>query len=400
MEQFDDAGLSELRDEIRSALEKIAPPPGWRDDYAVLSPDERRRFDDRYRSALRDAGWLAAHWPKEFGGRDLSAAEEIVLKLELQRADYPPVGAGIAFHHAAATLVRHGTPEQQERLPGILEGEIWCQGFSEPGAGSDLASLRTSAVRDGDRYIVNGQKIWSSAAHQSHWCLLLARTDPTVPKHKGITLFMMDMFSPGVDVRPIRQATGGSEFNEIFLTDVSIPVAHRIGEENEGWRLAQTTLTTERGSYIIENQAALVVALDLLCAEARRIPWGEGRTAWDDGGVRFEIAERAAEVHVLGMLAEKVIGILVEHGEMGPESSVLKLFYSETLQKMTELAARIRGTEAWLEGGRESFATVSGNWAVDHIGSWVWTIAAGSNEIQRNIIAERVLGLPRERAHN
>jgi alkylation response protein AidB-like acyl-CoA dehydrogenase len=400
MQQLDTAGLDAFRKEVRASLEAIAPPAGWRDSYATWPESERDAFDARYRVALREAGWLAAHWPKDVGGRELGVAEDIVLKDELQRVDYPPVGRGIAFHHAAATIARHGTAEQRERLPAILDGEVWCQGFSEPGAGSDLASLRTRAVREGDHYVVNGQKVWSSGAHRSQWCLLLARTDPSVPKHKGLSMFMMDMASPGVEVRPIRQATGGADFNEIFMTDVVVPASHRLGPENDGWRLAQTTLTTERGSSMIENQVALVRALDMLAAEARCTPWGAGRTAWDDAAVRFEVAERAAEVHVLGMLVEKVVGALVEHGEMGPESSTLKLFYSETLQRLTELAMRLRGPAAWLEGGEESFASVSGNWAMDHIGSWVWTIAAGSNEIQRNIIAERVLGLPREKALN
>jgi alkylation response protein AidB-like acyl-CoA dehydrogenase len=276
---------------------------------------------------------------------------------------------------------------------------VWCQGFSEPNAGSDLASLQCRAVRDGDVYIVNGQKIWSSGAHRASWCLLLARTDPEAPKHRGISVFMLDLSSPGIEIRPIRQATGSAEFCEIFLTDVRIPVEHRLGTENDGWRIAQTTLSTERGSFIIENQVRLLEVLDKVAAEAATVELGNGRTAAQDPAVRQELAERAAEVEVLGMLADKIIGGLLRHGEMGPEGSILKLFYSETLQKLTGLAARIRGVAADVDPEVEGFGGyTSGNWLIDHIASWTWTIAAGSNEIQRNIIGERVLGLPREPA--
>lgn len=276
MQEVDSADLDALREEIRSSLSPAAPEPGWRETYLAMSDDEQRAFDDRHRKALKEAGWLAAHWPPEFGGRGLSAAQDIVLKIELQRLDFPPVERGIGFHHAAATLIQHGTPQQQAHLAAILDGEIWCQGFSEPGAGSDLASLQTKAVRDGQHYVVNGQKVWSSEAHLAKWCLLLARTDSAAPKHKGISLFMMDMSSPGVEVRPIREAaTGASHFNEIFLNDVQIPVENLLGPENEGWRVAQTTLATERMSLMVSNHAQLANAVGDLCAEAARIPWGE-----------------------------------------------------------------------------------------------------------------------------
>jgi alkylation response protein AidB-like acyl-CoA dehydrogenase len=381
---------------VRSFLAAAAPPEDWRAWYQSASEADRQAFLDEYASRLREPGYLAPHWPVAFGGAGLTAAQQLVLKLELQRVKYPPVGGGIGFHHAAATIIQYGTPEQQKALERILHGEAWCQGFSEPNAGSDLASLQTRAVRDGDEYVINGQKIWSSGAMHARWCLLLARTDPTKPKHKGISVFMLDLQLPGIEIRPIRQATGGSEFCEIFLTDVRVPVDSRIGPENEGWRIAHTTLATERGSMIIENHSGLERALRDLCAEATRTPIGGGRMASDDSAIRAELAQRAAEVEVLGMLAERVIGQTLRDGEMGPETSIIKLFYSEALQKFTELAMRIRGLPSDIESDTPHFGYISNQWMMDHIGSWVWTISAGSNEIQRNIIGERVLGLPRD----
>jgi alkylation response protein AidB-like acyl-CoA dehydrogenase len=292
-------------------------------------------------------------------------------------------------------LIIHGTPSQQEHLRAILDGEVWCQGFSEPNAGSDLASLQTRAERDGEVYVINGQKVWSSGAQYADWCLLLARTDPTAPKHKGISVFMLDMSLPGVEVRPIRQATGSSEFCEIYLTDVKIPVDHRLGAENDGWRIAQTTLSTERGSMIMENQIQLARSLERLCEEAQAMSESDAPLE-ELAGIRFEITKMAAEVEVLGMLVEKVVGQVLNHGDMGPEGSILKLFYSETLQRLTGLAARVRGAGAVITPKQQAGPGRSGSGTInDHLASWVWTISAGSNEIQRNIIGERVLGLPR-----
>ncbi len=397
-DELEDPALAAFRGEVVTWLDENAPR-SWHDWFEAANGEEKQEFLAKYRASLHSAGYLVPHWPKEFGGGGLSSAEQLILKHELQRAGFPPVGGGIAFHHVAATLIKHGTPRQQEALERILEGEVWCQGFSEPNAGSDLASLQTRAVRDGDVYIVNGQKIWSSGAQHAQWCLLLVRTDPAAKKHKGISVLLVDMNLPGIDVRPIRQATGGSHFSEIFLTDVHVPLDLRVGPENEGWSIANTTLSTERGSMIIDNHARLERMLQAVCDEAARTPIGGGRMAIDDRGVRHEIADRAAEVEVLGALAEQVVGLTLRHGEMGPEGSIIKLFFSESLQKLTELAMRVRGVPSDLEVGRDGFEE-STDWMIEHIGSWVWTISAGSNEIQRNIIAERVLGLPRETASN
>ena len=397
IDDVEDPALAAFRHDVRVWLQANTPED-WRESFERSNEDEQHAFLAEHAAKLRAAGYLVPHWPTDFGGGGCSAAEQLILKQELRRAGYPPAGGGIAFHHVAATLIKHGTSEQQEALGRILDGEVWCQGFSEPNAGSDLASLQTRAERDGDVYVINGQKVWSSGAHLSQWCLLLARTDPVAKKHKGISVFMVDMTLPGIDVRPIRQATGESHFSEIFLTDVKVPAAHRIGPENEGWAIANTTLATERGSMIIDNHARLERMLRALCDEAARTPVGGGRMAIDDGGIRAELAARAAEVEVLGVLAERVVGLTLRHGEMGPEGSIIKLYFSEALQKLTELAMRVRGVAS---GVVQDHGDVDGkDWLIEHIGSWVWTISAGSNEIQRNIIAERVLGLPRERAFN
>ena len=388
-------------EQLRSAVRDWAvanTPPGWHNELSTATKRQFREFNVRQAQLLRQAGLLAAHWPKEFGGGGFSFAEQLVIQEELVRADFPqPRLMEIALAHIAATLMAYGSVEQQRHLAAILDGEIWCQGFSEPDAGSDLASLRTRAVRTGDTYVVNGQKVWSSYADQASWCLLLARTDPAARKHRGLSLFMLELDSPGVEVRPTRQATGTEEFCELFLTDVRVPATHLIGAENTGWRMAQTTLATERAFNMLELQARLAVALDEIAAQALATPLAPGRMAADDDSVRQDLAARAAEVEVLGLLGQRLARQVERTGEVGPEGSIVKLFYSETLQKLTGLAVRIGGMEAMLDERRE-FATTwtSGQWMIDHLKSWNWTIAAGSNEIQRNIIGERVLGLPRE----
>jgi alkylation response protein AidB-like acyl-CoA dehydrogenase len=394
------AGLDQLRAAVRE-WSVANTPPGWHDELKTATKRQFREFNIRQAQLLRQAGLLAAHWPKEFGGGGFSFAEQLVIQEELVRADFPqPRLLEIALSQIAATLMAYGSADQQRHLAAILDGEIWCQGFSEPDAGSDLASLRTRAVRTGDVYVVNGQKAWSSYADQASWCLLLARTEPVspaVPKHRGLSLFTLELDSPGVEVRPIRQATGTEEFCELFLTDVRVPAAHLVGEENTGWRMAQTTLATERVFNVLELQARLAVALGEIAAQALVTPVAPGRMAADDDSVRQDLAARAAEVEVLALLGRRLARDVERTGEVGPEGSIVKLFYSETLQKLTALAVRICGLPAMLDERRE-FATswTSGHWMIDHLKSWNWTIAAGSNEIQRNIIGERVLGLPRE----
>jgi alkylation response protein AidB-like acyl-CoA dehydrogenase len=261
---------------------------------------------------------------------------------------------------------------------------VWCQGFSEPGAGSDLASLRTRAERRGEAYVVNGQKIWASGAQDAAWCLLLARTDATAPKRRGISYFLLDLRSPGVLVRPIRQITGEEHFCEIFLTDVEIPVANRIGAENDGWRTAQSTLTSERGATMVELSERLALGFRWLVALVGDAP---------DPLVADRLARLASEVRALRLLARHDLGPTTD----GASASTVKLFYSELLQRLTRFGVEVGGLAGQEAAVRPlSSGWESGLWLRDFLGSWEWTIPGGTSEIQRTIIGERGLGLPRE----
>ncbi|MET0702949.1 MAG: acyl-CoA dehydrogenase family protein [Mycobacterium sp.] len=372
-------------------------PSDWRQAQTGVTDEEFVAFQKTWFSELRSAGYAVPHWPKEWGG-GMSVAEQIILYQELAAHDAPRlVLAFVGIHHAASTLLHAGTEEQRRRhLPAILDGEIWVQGFSEPEAGSDLASLRTTARRDGDEFVVNGQKLWASGGRHADWCLLLARTDPDAPKRKGISYFVMDMTSPGVEVRPIRQATGESHFCEVFLNDVRIPADNLIGAENAGWQVAQATLGAERGMTMLELAERLGNAgFTWLVAECAR-PRPGGRPI-DDAVVQDRLAQLEIEVTGLRGLCRD----LVENshaGNGGPaDASIVKLYYSELLQRLTDFGAEVGGLAAHTELAKPiSSGWESGSWVLDFIGSWEWTIPGGASEIQRTIIGERGLGLPRE----
>jgi len=324
-----------------------------------------------------------------------------VLYQELAAHDAPRlVLAFVGIHHAASTLLAAGTEEQRRRhLPAILDGEIWVQGFSEPEAGSDLASLRTTARRDGDTFVVNGQKLWASGGLHADWCLLLARTDSDAPKRKGISYFLMDMTTPGIDVRPIRNAIGDSHFCEVFLNDVAIPAANLIGAEHAGWQVAQATLGAERGMTMLELAERLGNAGFRWLVEECARPRPDGGRALDDAVVRDRLAKLEIELTGLRGLCRNV----VENHEtdaIGPaDPSIVKLFYSELLQRMTDFGAEVAGLSAHTVLTKPmSSGWESGAWLLDFIGSWEWTIPGGASEIQRTIIGERGLGLPREPA--
>jgi alkylation response protein AidB-like acyl-CoA dehydrogenase len=350
---------------------------------------------------LRASGWFAPHWPKEYGG-GFSLAEQVVIAEELVRGDAPRNALHqVALYNAAPAIIHAGTAAQRDRhLRGMLEGEVWCQGFSEPDAGSDLASLSTSAARDGDRYVVHGQKVWTSYAMEADWCILLARTDPTAPKHRGLSYLLVDMRSDGVDVRPIRQATGAAEFCELFLDGVSVPVDQRVGDENDGWRVAQGTLASERSVVVLElaerllrnGVTALVEAVGSWRLE-------DGSAAGDDESVRELLAERYAEARVLRDLVRAQIDQVARGGTIGAEASVIKVFYTELLQRTMRDALELAGLAGQVDQPLlEAAGWESGNWFGDFLNSWGWTISGGPNEIMRNIIGERLLGLPREPA--
>ncbi|MGC9537433.1 acyl-CoA dehydrogenase family protein [Streptomyces sp. UG1] len=393
-----EASLEEYRSEIREWLETNTPPD-WRDHLQTSSEEQVVDFYRAWTRELHEAGHLVPHWPKRWGGQDLGFLGQVVKEQEFSRADAPrPRPLAISLGHAAATLMEHGSPEQQQLIDAILDGAIFCQGFSEPEAGSDLASLRTRAVRrDDGTYVVNGQKTWSSFARYAQWCLLLARTDPDAPKHKGITFFLLDMTTPGITVRPIRQATGSAEFCELFFDDVVVPEPMRIGAEGDGWKIAQTTLLTERAVQMLEQTENLRRSLGELVGQSRRLRGPDGTPLGDDPGFRREAADIGIDIEALAALTERALASAAATGQIGPDSSVLKVFFSELLQRFTRLATEAHGMDQMGGTGEpREVGFLSGHWFVDHLRSWTWTISAGTNEIQRNIIAERVLGLPRE----
>ena len=365
-------------------------PDDWRAAQTDVADEVFVAFQQSWFQQLRSAGWAVPHWPAEWGG-GLSAAEQVVLFQELAAADAPRlVLAFISIHHAASTLLVAGTDEQRRRhLPAILDGEIWCQGFSEPEAGSDLAALKTTARREGDVYVVNGQKLWASWAMHSDWCLLLARTDPAAPKRKGISYFLMDMRSPGIEVRRIRQATGEAHFCEVFLDDVEIPATNLVGDENAGWQVAQATLSAERGMTMLELAERLGNA-------GFRWLVDECRGRLDDPLVQDRLAGFETEIAGLRSLCRSVVEGH-DAGTLGPaDASVVKLFYSELLQRVMDFGAEMAGLRAHTVLHKPmSSGWESGAWVLDFIGSWEWTIPGGSSEIQRSIIGERGLGLPR-----
>jgi alkylation response protein AidB-like acyl-CoA dehydrogenase len=386
--------LGEFRESVRQWC-RAHVPAGWRQEQTGVPDAEYVAFQKWWFGELRAAGYAVPHWPAEWGG-GMPLDRQVVLYQELAAHDAPRlVLAFVSIHHAAATLLAAGTEEQRRRhLPAILDGEIWVQGFSEPEAGSDLASLRTTARREGDQYVVNGQKLWASGALHADWCLLLARTDPAAAKRRGISYFLLDMRSPGLDVRPIKNAVGESHFCEIFLNDVAIPAVNLVGPENEGWRVAQETLGAERGLTMVELAERLGNAGFRWLVEAcsRQHLLGDSR-----------VADRLAafETEISGLRA--LCRDLVERhqaGKAGPaDASIVKLYYSELLQRMTDFgteAAGLAGQTALRKPASSGWE--SGAWLLDFIGSWEWTIPGGTSEIQRTIIAERGLGLPREPA--
>ncbi len=382
------AYIDEFRATVRAWCEEHIPRD-WRAAQTGVSEDEFVRFQKWWFTELHSAGYAVPHWPAEWGG-GLPVAEQIVLYQELAAHDAPRlVLAFVGIHHAASTLLAAGTDEQRRRhLPAILDGEIWVQGFSEPEAGSDLASLRTTARKDGDVYVVNGQKLWASGGMHADWCLLLARTDPEAPKRKGISYFLLDMTTLGVEVRPIRNAIGDSHFCEIFLNDVQIPAVNLVGAENSGWQVAQETLGAERGLTMLELAERLGNA---------GFRWLVQSCPTGDPVVADRLAQFETEITGLRGLCSQ----LVEKAEAGSagaaDASIVKLYYSELLQRMTDFGAEVGGLPAHTELVKSaSSGWESGSWMLDFIGSWEWTIPGGSSEIQRTIIAERGLGLPRE----
>lgn len=386
-----------FRHEVRSWLEEVLPtlpPPPAFDDWPA-----KRAYDTGWQRRLHDAGYAGISWPKEYGGRGATPSEELIFFEETERAGAPYVGANfVSTLHAGPTIAAEGTPEQRARyLPPILRGEhVWCQGFSEPEAGSDLASLRTRAVRDGDHYVVTGQKVWTSHAQIADYCELLVRTDPDAPKHRGITWLVMPMDLPGIEVRPMRTLTGASEFSEMFLDEVRIPVDNVVGAENDGWRVAMVTFGFERGTAFVSELLGSMRLITDLVEIARKAPRGAG-TAWDDAGIRRELATVAAELDAEWALTRRNVSRAAREGNVGVGGSVFKLAYHETRERMGDVALRVLGP------ARLALDDPAGQSArgLDHVHERLYalslSIAAGTAQIQRNIVGERLLGLPKER---
>ncbi|SEA62297.1 MULTISPECIES: acyl-CoA dehydrogenase family protein [unclassified Mycobacterium] len=375
-----DLTLSPAEDEFRTefrqflASHPVGPEPVGEDNVFAWQLEWQRTLD-------KD-GWAAPHWPTAYGGRDATPTQIALYYEELGRARRPMVANVIGVLLAGPTIMAWGTPEQKARLlPEILSGnEIWCQCFSEPGAGSDLASLRTRAVRDGDEWVITGQKVWTSHAQYAKWGLLVARTDPTAAKHKGLSYFLLDMQQPGVDVRPLRQITGESEFNEVFLNEARVPSSAMLGNVGDGWKVAMTTLMNERGGLGLYNQAGLRNLLDDLVAETC------GLGLLDDQAVAVRIGELESRVELIRLLAYQGLATTEQNGQPGPEGSMVKLLWSTTNQLVTQTAADLLGADALRNGSR---------WSRELLRARANTIEGGTTEILHNIIAERVLGLPK-----
>ncbi|MFJ8221715.1 acyl-CoA dehydrogenase family protein [Streptomyces griseus] len=356
---------------------------------AKPSPDDwpaRRAYDTAWQRMLYDAGYAGLHWPVDAGGQGATPTQHLIFLEETEKAGAPYVGANfVGLLHAGPTIAAEGTAGQRARwLPPVLRGdEIWCQGFSEPDAGSDLAALRTRAVRDGDDYVVSGSKIWTSHAEVADWCELLVRTDPDAPKHRGISWLAMPMDAPGITVRPLRTLAGSTEFAEVFLDEVRVPVRNRVGAENDGWRITMVTLSFERGTAFVGEVVACRRTLDALADEARRT----GR--WDDPVLRRRLGRLNAELRALWRLTQANVSESERTGGVpGVGGSVFKLRYSGVRQELYEAAAEVLGADAF---------DVDREWVLDRLSSLSYTIAAGTSQIQRNIVAERILGLPKGR---
>jgi alkylation response protein AidB-like acyl-CoA dehydrogenase len=344
-----------------------------------------------WRQKVAARGWVAPAWPKEYGGAGLTVKEQFILNEEFAEAGAPTVG-GFGVMMFGPTVIVHGTAEQKQRfLPPILRGEvIWCQGWSEPGAGSDVASLQTRAVRDGDDYIVNGQKIWTSGAQFADWMYMLVRTDPDAPKHRGISYLTVDMKSPGITVQPLINMAGQAGFNQVFFDNVRVPVANRIGEENRGWYVGATTLDFERSGIgsAVGIRKQLERFLQYARAERDRMTFDRRRT------LRLEFADRWIEAGVAKLLSYRVIDLQARGQIPNYEASMTKLYASELGQRIAALAMHMIGLRGLLVG-RGAHSAMGGGVGLRYLGAVSATIAGGTSEIQRNIIATRGLGLPR-----
>lgn len=383
-----------FRDEVRSFLDANLPE-GWGTRAYKAPPDEASRigFQRDWQRRLHRAGLAAIAWPVEYGGRGAGFVQQMVYNTEMARRRAPDPINRSAVAYIGPTIIQWGSDWQREHfLPRILSGEdVWCQGFSEPDAGSDLASLRTRAELDGDEFVLTGHKVWTSKAHFADWCFVLARTDPTAPKHQGISCLLVDLRSEGITIRPIRQISGQSDFNEVFFDGVRVPRSCLVGEQNDGWRVANATLGYERAG--LSRTQRIERRLDILVGLARDLRI-DGQPQIEDPVVREQLVRFAVEVEALRNISARASAAGLRGAAPGPEVSIAKLLTSELDQAMADFGMDLAGPYAALVKGSKH-ALKGGNIPLSYLIMRAATIGGGTSEIQRNLIAERVLGLPK-----
>jgi alkylation response protein AidB-like acyl-CoA dehydrogenase len=382
-----------FRDELRAWLGANVPSD-WKQRRE--DPLETRfEYLRAWQSKLYEAGWAGVSWPKQYGGRGATLMQQVIFWQEMARAGAPPMANVLGLGLIGPTIIAFGADAQKRRyLPKILSAEeIWCQGFSEPNAGSDLASLQMEARQEADSYIVNGQKVWTSYGWLADWCELVVRTDPNAPKHKGLTVLLVDMKTPGIEVRPLRQMTGETEFNELFFHDVSVPLENVVGKVNEGWDVAIGTLMHERGTFGAGLQITYQQNIQRLIELSRQFR-RNGRRAAEDPLIRQELAQCYAEIEIMRWNQMRAFSRISATGVPGPEGSIQKLFWSELNQRLQQVAQELLGPYGQLDGS-DSHAIDNGLWSYGYLRARGNTIEAGTSEIQRNIVGHFVLGLPR-----
>jgi alkylation response protein AidB-like acyl-CoA dehydrogenase len=400
------AGLGELDIDLSDAdaefaaewsawLDRHLPPMHHKLTEATDAP-ARRALGREWQSQMAAGGWAAIAWPREFGGRAASARQQLIFYLVSAERRVPPLAGRIGLNLCGPTLIAHGTPEQQQQfLPPMLDGrDVWCQGFSEPNAGSDLASLRTRGVVDGHDLVITGQKIWTSGAQDSDWMFALVRTDPDAAKRKGISFVLVPMTAAGVDVRPIRQISGDAGFNEVFLDEVRVPLTNVVGTLNHGWDVTRTTLANERAILFMGQQMALTATLRKAIQTATTAD-PHGARAADDPHLRDRIAQAWIDVELVRLNGMRNLAKVLGGKEPGPEGAMSKLFGQHVEQHLHELALDLGGAFGILDRGADD-APNRGKWALGWLRTRASTIGGGTSEIQRNVLAERILGQPRD----
>src|ERR1017187_964268 len=381
-----------FRDELRTWLASNVPKD-W-NEWREKPIEESFPYLRAWQQKLHEGRWAAVSWPQEYGGRSASLMQQALFWEEMARVDAPPMANSLGLGLIGPTIIACGTEAQKKRfIPKILSAEeIWCQGFSEPNAGSDLAGLQTEAKLDGDHYIVNGQKVWTSFGTFGNWCELVVRTDASVPKHKGLTVLLVDMKSPGVNVRPLRQMTGESEFCELFFRDVRVPAENVLGQVGDGWNVALGTLMHERATLGAGMQVAFKRQFDRLVGLSHTIQ-RNGHTAAEDPVMRQKLAQSFVEIEIMRLNQMRAITRINQKGVPGPEGSIQKIFWTELNQRFQQVAAELLGPYVQLTKGDR--AIDNGRWAYSFLRTRGNTIEAGTSEIQRNIVGHFVLGLPK-----